>query len=124
MVHLATTNPGMSHYHPGLGYQGTGDMKSVVKSKKVKAKENLEMAGPLWTLNLTHVSQDEKTLDAVLNLAVSQVSLYWFPEALFDIGHSNSFPRNPNLTGISNDPMRAHALVTHGSIEILVLYDS
>lgn len=35
-----------------------------------------------------------------------------------------SFCRNPNLTGISNDPMRAHALVTHGSIEILVLYDA
>lgn len=32
-------------------------------------------------------------------LPVSQVSLYWFPEALFDIGHSNSFPRylSPSL---------------------------
>lgn len=37
---------------------------------------------------------------------------------------TSPFCRNPNLTGISNDPMRAHALVTHGIVEILVLYDA
>ena len=32
------------------------------------------MSGPLWTLNLTHVFYDEKTLDAVLNLAGGEVT--------------------------------------------------